>query len=356
MSDITSKHFSSGTGSASVQAAAPVPAPGFAAPLAALIATPSRFTFDAAMTLLQQATGRPLADIVRFHTAPGLATPWSDVLAVRPLEDGTFEVTIGFGGLTGHDGVLPRPYSALADEQHRGRSPALAAFLDMLAQRPRTQFAEAGVKYTTRGVALPARHADAGRPIAQTLFALMGLDETHAVRRAGIDERHLLYFSGLIATRPRSAERLRTLLEEWVNAPVRIEQFAGQWVTVPVDQQSSLPGAGGGQFTQLGVDMVIGTCIWEMNVRIEIVIGPLTLADFRAFLPAGPHHDMLTRLIRLFVDDEVECTVRLGLRREDVPTAQAGSARLGADGWLAQASPRAADVYDVAFPVLSRTF
>jgi len=328
--------------------------PEFTKALEFLIAEPGRFTFDAAMALLERVTGRPLAEIVHFHTAPGLATPWSDVLNVQPLENGTFEVTISFGGLTGHDGVLPRPYSALADEQHRGRSPAFAAFLDMLSQRPRAQFAEAGAKYSPASCASPATHAGVRRPIAQTLFALMGIDEAHALQRAGIDGRHLLYFSGLIATRPRSAERLRTLLEEWVNTPVRIEQFAGQWLAVPEDQQSRLPGSHSGQYTQLGVDAVIGTRIWDMNARIEIVIGPLSFKAFRAFLPAGQHHAMLTRLIRLFVDDEVECLVRLGLRRDDIPAARAGATQLGNDSWLLHHAHRTVDAYDVIFPILCR--
>lgn len=328
--------------------------PEFSKALEVLIAEPARFTFDAAMALLERVTGRPLAEIVHFHTAPGLVTPWSDILSVQPLENGTFDVTIGFGGLTGHDGVLPRPYSALADEQHRGRSPAFATFLDMLAQQPRAQFAKAGIKYTPASCASPATHASAREPIAQTLFALMGIDEAHALQRAGIDRRHLLYFSGLIATRPRSAERLRTLLEEWINAPVRIKQFAGQWLTVPAHEQSRLPGCSSGQYTQLGVDAVIGACIWDMNARIEIVIGPLSLNTFRAFLPEGQHHAMLTRLIRLFVDDEVECLVRLGLRRDDIPTARTGAVQLGSDSWLPHHAQRTADAYDVIFPILCR--
>ncbi|GBQ66981.1 hypothetical protein AA103196_1563 [Ameyamaea chiangmaiensis NBRC 103196] len=329
-------------------------APDISRALEALIATPGRFSFDAAMTLLERVTGRPMAEVVHFHTAPGRATPWSDILHVRPRDDGTFDVTIGFGGLTGHDGVLPGPYGALADEQYRARAPAFAAFLDMLAQRPRAQFAEAGTKYIPDGSATAAAPAGTGRGIAQTLFALMGLDEAHAVQRAGIGDRHLLYFSGLIATRPRSAERLRTLLEEWVDAPVRIEQFAGQWVAVPPDQQSRLPGDKDGQYVQLGVDAVIGARLWDMNARIEIVLGPLPLDAFRAFLPAGQHHDILTRLIRLFVDDDVECLVRLGLCRDHVPAAQTGRAQLGAEGWLARSEPRDCDAYDVTFPILAR--
>ncbi|MCQ9154966.1 type VI secretion system baseplate subunit TssG [Acidomonas methanolica] len=322
--------------------------------LAALIEMPGRFSFDAAMALLHSATGVPLSQSVRFRTPPGLATPWRDILEVRPLPDGTYEVTIGFGGLTGHDGVLPRHYSAMADEAYRARSPALAAFLDLLAQRPRVQFAEAGMKYTARAAIRAESGAGTACALDRALLSLIGVDPAKGVALAGFDTRHLLYFSGLLATRPRSAERLRTLLEEWVRAPVHVEQFVGQWISVPPDQQSRLPGPKAGQFSQLGVDAVIGACMWEMNARIEIVIGPLTLNDFRAFAPAGECHDSLAALIRFFVDDDVECVVRLGLKREEVPKARTETARLGIDGWLAQTAERTADAYDVFFPVSTR--
>lgn len=57
----------------------------------------------------------------------------------------------GFGGLTGHDGILPRFFSALIDGR-RVRLTGLSAFLETLAQRPRIPFAKAGTKYTARSI------------------------------------------------------------------------------------------------------------------------------------------------------------------------------------------------------------
>ncbi|AQS86724.1 hypothetical protein AA101099_0106 [Neoasaia chiangmaiensis NBRC 101099] len=320
-----------------------------------LLATPQHFSFDAAMAVLEQVAGnRPLSDVIRFHTPAGLATPTSDIVSVDALPDGTFRVVTGFGGLTGHDGVLPRPYGALVDEQHRARSNALSAFLDMLAQRPRVQFAEAGTKYTARSIAGSDTLENSERPIAHALFALMGFTSRNEALRAGINPSYLLYFSGLIATRPRSAERLRTLLEEWTGAPVTINQFSGHWTGVPADQQSRLPGAGAGQFCQLGIDTVIGAKMWDMNARIEIRIGPLSLASYRSFLPQGSCHELLTCLVRTFIDDDVECVVRLGLKQAEIPPLQHDAIRLGADSWLPQPSNRFTDAFDAIIPVAQR--
>lgn len=317
------------------------------AALEALIATPARFSFDAAMAVLRDVSQGDLARTVRFRAAPGLATPTRDILSVTCQADGTIDVVTGFGGLTGHDGVLPRAYTALVDDEYRNRAPALAAFLDMLAQRPRLQFAEAAGKYTPRALpdgSGPVARSDA---ITQALMAFMGFNGRRDAERAGVDARLLLYFSGMIAMRPRSADRLHTLLEAWIGEKVEVRQFAGAWVAVPEDEQSRL----GQAFSRLGTDAVIGSRLWDVNARIDVRIGPLGLAAFRRYLPSGGDHETLVRLIQLFVDDDVACIVTLGLKREDIPAAQLGASRLGADSWSARAIPAAHDAYDVTFPV-----
>ncbi|QDH16332.1 type VI secretion system baseplate subunit TssG [Swingsia samuiensis] len=325
------------------------------ASLEELVQFPGRFSFDAAMALLQRLSGnRPLSEIVRFRTPPGLVTPNRDILNIEPQPDGTFDVWTSFGTMTGHDGILPRPYSALVDEEHRSRSPALSSFLDMLAQRPRIQFADAGTKYSAHSFAPTSTENKNERLLARVLFALTGFHSSDMVQRGQIDPRYLLYFSGLFATQPRSAERLRTILEEWMGTAITINQFSGQWISVPPQQQSQLPNASGGQFSQLGVDAIIGSHSWDLNARIEIQIGPLSLKDYRNFLPHGMYFTLLKSLIRIFIDDEVTCVLRLGLKKEDVPDFQFNSIHLGRDSWVPQKSKQKQDLFDTIIPISAR--
>ena len=109
-----------------------------------LLDVPSRFSFDAAIAVMMRASGQgEVGAAVRFQAPVGLAFASADILAVRSSPGG-FTATPGMVGLTGPAGVLPRPYTEIANAEHRQRSAALADFLDVLAQRPVAQFAEAG--------------------------------------------------------------------------------------------------------------------------------------------------------------------------------------------------------------------
>ena len=132
--------------------------------LAQLIATPRRFTFDAAIRILMKAarTGDP-AEAARFRTPPGLAFPSADVLDVRRGDGKKPDVTIGLMGLTGPSGVLPRHYTETVSQTLRNRSTALHEFLDMLGGRYVAFFARASAKYR------PARAAETAQLRAQGL-------------------------------------------------------------------------------------------------------------------------------------------------------------------------------------------
>lgn len=107
-----------------------------------LLEEPSRFTFDAAYAVLRRAAG-PGAEPVRFRAPPGLAFAPADVLEVRPEASG-YGMLTGVLGLTGPAGVMPRRYTEMVNTEQRRRSPALAAMLDLLGQRPMAQLAAAG--------------------------------------------------------------------------------------------------------------------------------------------------------------------------------------------------------------------
>lgn len=338
-----------------------------------LIEQPGRFSFDAAIAVLLAAAGRRDAgEAIRFQAAPGLAAALRDILAVTPLPDGRFRVSVGFSGLTGPGGVLPRIYTETANGEQRRRSHALAAFLDMLAQRPLSQYAMAGAKYHPhRQIALsrigpgpdeppgqqpkqqqqrPGAADGISDPFSAALLAITGHGSPRDVVRSGLTQEQLLYFAGLFAAWPRSADRLSSLLQEWVGAPVRIEQFVGRWQPLPPDQRSALPQAGrAGRYNQLGVDAAIGSRFWDIQSRVRIVIGPVGWADFETLMPSSPRLRQLIRIARAYLDDEATFSVNVALRADAVPPASLGVSRLGWNGWLPMQGQRRQDVHDAVF-------
>jgi type VI secretion system protein ImpH len=325
-----------------------------------LMREPQRFSFDAAILVMMQVAGQ--ADpgrAVRFHAPMGLAFPAADVLAVQ-RQQARFHATVSPMGLTGPSGVLPRPYSEMVVSEQRKRSPALGAFLDVLAQRPIGLFAEAGIKYRPHrasAVAALSKAADARDPVSAVLLALCGYGTPGLLPRLGFEPETLAHFAGHFATRPRSAARLGAVVSDWLGQPVEIEQFAGMWLPLRDEERSSLPitqpnGHVAPSFNQLGADAAAGARCWDVQSRIVLRIGPLSLPRFRALLPSGRLLQRLVALVRAFLGFETEFAVNPVLAREAVPPlvmAAAASPRLGWDTWLPCHGPRPEDAAEAVF-------
>ncbi len=325
-----------------------------------LLDEPARFSFDAAVSVMMQASGRSdPGRAVRFHAPTGLAFVASDISAVEP-EGQRFRATTGMLGLTGPGGVLPRFYTEMANNEQRRRSTALAGFLDVLAQRPLSQFASAGIKYrphrSAEAAAIGARATDAGAPpratdagappratdagapprdgLREALLALTGHGLPGMAERLSVGTEPLLFHAGAFAARPRSADRLAAILSDWLGQTVAVEQFAGRWLELGPDQRTALPMRGRpGRFHQLGVDAAAGSRAWDIQSHIKLVIGPLPLDAFLALLPGRPLLRQLAALTRAYLDGEVGFTINPVLAAEAMPPMAPGSATAGHLGW-----------------------
>ena len=325
--------------------------------LQTLIEEPARFGFDAALAILMRAAGRPEpGQAVRFHATSGLGFVPSDILAVE-WDGERARTTIGLIGLTGPSGVLPRPYTDIVNTEQRQRSPALGEFLDLLAQRPVGQFAQAGIKYRPHRMA--AAHAARDRAAApadglrDVLLALTGYGTPHLAPRLAVGTDPLLFYAGLFAAWPRSAGRLAAILSDWLGRTVDVEQFAGTWLVLEPDQMSALPaGDEPGQFCRLGVDAAIGSRSWDVQARIILHIGPLDLAGFEATLPDGGLLRRITALVRAYLGFETDFAVNPILAAAAVPPLGLSVTvppRLGWNSWLPTAGERRDDAKEALF-------
>ena len=221
--------------------------------LAGLAAAPKRFRFDAAVRVLTRARrSADPAEVMRFRTPTGLVFPPADILELDARGPQP-ELTVGLMGLTGPSGVLPRAYTEIVTQTRRGRSTALHEFLDMLGHRFVAFFARAAMKYRPARAAETAalRAPGAADPVTQTLLALTGYGTAHLTPRllAGTDP--ILHYAGLFAMRPRSADRLGAMLSDWLGMRVEVQEFAGAWLGLPVDQRTRI--GVNGQFNRLAM-------------------------------------------------------------------------------------------------------
>ena len=333
--------------------------------MARLLREPQRFGFDAAVRVLAQAARAPdLEGAARFRSPPGLSFPAADIASVQAGEAGTAPaVTTAVMALTGATGVMPRYYSEILSVTLRDRSRALHDFLDMLSHRFVLQFARAGIKYRmhratetarlgppapVRGEALPAD------PVAAVLLALTGYGTGHLRGRMAAGSDALLHYAGLLAMRPRSADRLAALASDWLGRRVEVLQFAGAWLSLDVSQRTRMPvGRRAGAFNVLGVDAAIGVRAWDVQARVVLRVGPLDRAAFNALLPDRPALCQLVALVRAFLGFETGFAVNPVLAADAVPAVWLGGGvppRLGWNTWLpAPGLGRRVDAADALF-------
>jgi len=373
-----------------------------------LFTEPFAFDFFQAMRVLERLAptrrsvghgGSPDAEVVRLRAHPSLDFPASAIQdlvpAGKPLPGGPVlsmpAMVVNFFGLAGPSGVLPRHYTEmLLRLQMYAKGPertALRDWLDLFNHRLLSLFYRAWKKYrfyiAYELAEFERRESDA---FTRCLFSLIGLGTTPlrdrlrvAARTEGqlpaladtfgegraeralarVDDLALLRYSGFLAHRPRCAVSLEALLRGYLKLPLRVQQFEGQWLRLEPEAQPSVGGRAAGS---MGVNVVVGERVWDVQSRIRIRIGPLSYGQFQEFLPDRslvPQRKLvflLAQLVRLYVGLEIDVDVQLVLRADEVPACRMGrgvgglGSRLGWNTWSRSRAMRR-DADDAVFQV-----
>jgi len=298
------------------------------------------FPFLQAVRLLEQL--RPLSDgpgegidpsreVVRFAHEVRFDFAAEDVAAIE-RRHGRIVMRTNVLGLAGVHGPLPQAVSETLFRQPR--DDAFHDFLDIFNHRLISLLFRARAKYRP---ALDRRAPEGGR-VANVLYAMLGLGTPNLRERTrALSDRALLAYAGLFAERARSETGLVSIVEDLFEVAVEVVPFQGRRYPIEEDDVTRIGRTRRGQNQQLGRGAVLGTHVWEQTAAFELRLGPLTLAQFRGFLPDGSAHAALLAAVRFYIQPELEFTVRLALRSHEVPELRLGKqgrARLGWTSWL----------------------
>ncbi len=338
--------------------------------IARLRTEPYRFRFFQAIRVLkltERSVGRKATRPrrLRFRTPLTLTFPPSEVLRLEKArlrsepegahqDDGPEEMEVSFLGLTGPSGVLPHHYTELLmDRKLVHRDGSAHAFLDLFSHRAVSLFYDAWEKYRFHiGYEMGARDG-----FTQHLLDLLGTGrpphpKDPPSRERPLASQILAYFSGALGRRPLPSSSLTGLIGTYFGVSVNLEQFVGQWIEAPVDEQSGL----GGACSSLGVSSVLGQRVWDRQTKIRLRIGPLDRKTFEAFQPGGSAAIALRQLVELCLGQSLNCDVTLVLKKEAAPESvmsreAAVPLSLGINTW-ARTTPPEQDLDDVRFKLL----
>ena len=288
---------------------------------------------------------RPLDEPIRVVQSPELTFAPAALDELLFPADGVPRLRQRIFGLIGPNGPLPIHLAELVRERSLQNADAgLQRFLDTLTHRFTLLF------YRAWAQAQPVVSLD--RPgdnaFARRLGSLSGIGNESQMARDAAGDNAKLHFTGRLARHVRDADGLLSWCRSEFSSPVAIEQWCGHWMPLGRDERTRLRRR---DSQGLGQGAVLGASAWDVQHKFRVVIGPLRLAKYHAFLPGGRDLARLQAMVRQWVGIEFEWDLKLILAREDVPRLHLGrSGELGRSAWLGR-YPRTVPADDLVVDV-----
>ncbi len=286
---------------------------------------------------------RPSDEPVRLGQDPELDFAPAAVMSFQTSERGMPRLGIRFFGLFGPMGALPLHLTEYTRDRLRNHGDAtLARFADVFHHRMLLLF------YRAWSQGQPTVQADRARDdqFAKWTSALFG-QAPQTLREADtVPDAAKRYASGHLARATRNPESIVKVLRQYFGVPVRIESHVGHWLPLRTQDRCRLGSAGARHSAALGVSAVAGGKVWDRQYKIRLHIGPLSLAQYRQFLPGQASLHELRDWMRQLLGFEMLWDLRLVLQGSEVPALGLGRhaahrSSLGRSTWLGRKGPHA---------------
>ncbi len=270
----------------------------------------------------------PQSEVVRFKSDPKLGFPASEVESLTPSRDeGPPEMKVSFLGLAGAQGPLPRAFTELVLSRARDGNSAPREFLDIFNHRLISLLHRGRKKYRP---ALDSESPDEGR-LAGCLYALTGLGSPGLLGRMAVRDRAFLVYSGLLSGVRRPMVSLGLIVGGYFGVKAKIQPFCGGWHDLGADQQTRIGFFGQNQ--ALGREAVLGRRVWDQEASFEICLGPLTYRQLLEFLPTSRGFSALCALVRFYIGNDLDFSLRMVVAAPEVPPTRLGRAVDTRLGW-----------------------
>lgn len=289
---------------------------------------------------------RPVDEPVRLGQAPEMSFAPAALHAVHQPEGGRpARLEVRFFGLFGPNGPLPLHLTDYArNRAQHNADPTFVRFADVFHHRLLLLF------YRAWAQAQPVVGRD--RPgddsFADIVGSLIGVGIPQMRGRDPMADEVKLHFAGLLTRQVRNADGLANLLTGYLGRRVRVEQFAGHWMPLLVQERSRLGRVLGGKrnvSAQLGRGAVLGSMVWDRQHGIRLHIGPLDRKAFETLLPDGKALPAVMALVQQYLGHEFDWDLVLGHLAEQVEPSRLGRhARLGWTSWVGKPRPDAQGV------------
>jgi len=160
-------------------------------------------------------------------------------------------------------------------------------------------------------------------------------------------------FSGLIASKAKSASRLRSFLAGLFGVKVEIDEFVGSWLSFDRKECSQL----GASQSRLGGDCILGSSMFSVSDKFRIRVFVKNIAQYERFLPGSDLAQEIGDAVFLYLGEEFDWDMELAIPAGEIIAVRLGQgARLGWTGWTAPNWSKTDETIrtDARFHVVSR--
>ena len=271
----------------------------------------------------------PSSECIRLATNTMLAFPAADISKIEQKNSSKhisqWHMHVNAMGLTGSMGVLPYHYTELMLKRSKQKDKTMQKFFDLFNHRTISLFIQAANKYRLpiqyeRGRLQSKKHATDDHH-TNSLLSLIGIGTKGLDNRLHTKDESLIYYSGLLSQRIRTASGLKQILSSHFKIPVEILQFVGQWQDLIDDVRTRLPDKFNpqGRNVCLGRSAMLGKSGWFAQGKIRVILGPLNKQQLHDFSPGTSSLKALHELTRLYVGFENDYEFLIRIRKRDFP-------------------------------------
>ncbi|WP_321951223.1 type VI secretion system baseplate subunit TssG [Paraburkholderia bannensis] len=255
--------------------------------------------------------------------------------------------------LGGPNGPLPDAWQEWIQDRLRRKDTSSLAFLDLFQHRllallyraqrkyrsaePYPLFSQRAADPVLRAITGLAWHREDEAPANEAPSADSATDNVtdSGASRGPTALRAVLARAGMFANQRRSLAGFDALLRHHFGIEARSTPFVGGWRTLPGASRTTVGHAGRNR--TLGAGAIVGTRVWDEHRGIRVTIGPLTRAQYEAFLPGGGSHGAFQALADAWFGAELYVHVDLRLAAGQLAPARLSRAQPPRLGWTAWA-------------------
>lgn len=241
----------------------------------------------------------------------------------------SLQVFINGFGLIGVNAPMPLHFTEyLFERKHQHGDKTWLAFINLLQHRLILSFYQAWQQAQSVNT---LKRPDSTN-FTHYLASLLGLDKVD-LREAddSVDYYAKIYYAGLYAGERRSVANITKLLSHYFGVPIRLQQNVGQWLTVPIQEQTQL----GARRYQLGQGLICGERLFDMSNKFRLVIGPVDLTTYQQFFKTGINRKRLQEWLHLLLGHEFNWDRQLILAQPHIPPFILGQPiQLGLTSWI----------------------